>query len=136
MLKDRVAYYHDHCNLNCAEIMLHCANDEWNLDLDEKTYKAIACFGGGAASGKFCGAIAGSLAAIGEKYINVKFRNTEGLKDKVQAFVAACEEKLGSLDCAVLKEKYNVNNSCQPTIELVAEILQSEIDKIENAKAE
>ena len=136
MLKDRVAYYHDHCDLNCAEIMFHCANDEWHFDLDDKCYKAIACFGGGAASGKFCGAIAGSLAALGEKYINCTFRKTEGIKELVKGFITECEEKLGSLDCAVLKEKYNVNNSCQPTIELVAEILGGYVEKLDSEKAE
>jgi len=137
MLKDRVAYYYDQCDTNCAETVLKCANDEWNFDLDAKSFKAIACLGAGACCGKFCGAIAGGLAALGEKYIDVCFHKTEGLKDLGKRFVLECEAKLGSVDCDVVRPKYRTEDKrCRETIEIVAQILQSIVNETDGDKAE
>ena len=135
MLKDRVPYYYNLCDCNCAETMLHCANDEWNLNLSADAYRAIAPFGGGCGCGEFCGAIAGSLAALGEMQIKNRAHVTEGFPELCDEFTRACEEALGSLQCEKLKELYRTEEErCIKTVLLTAEVLQQQVDAMNKAE--
>lgn len=44
---------------------MHATNEEYNLNLSEKTLKVIAVFGGGMATGDVCRVITGSIGLIG-----------------------------------------------------------------------
>lgn len=131
MLEDRVLYYYDQCDTNCAETILHAANDEWNLGLDEKSYKAIAGFGAGCGCGKFCGAVAGSLAALGESFIHISAHKTEGFPELCADLTQKMEAGLGSLECERLKEMYRTEEfRCRKTLQLAGGILQKEMDAL------
>ena len=135
MLKDRVPYYYNQCDCNCAETMLRCANDEWNLNLSADAYRAIAPFGGGCGCGEFCGAIAGSLAALGEMQIKVRAHVTEGFPELCAEFTQACEASLGSLKCEKLKEMYRTEEErCIKTVLLAAEVLQKQVESLNKSE--
>ena len=125
MMKDRVRYYYNCCDCNCAETLLHSGNDEYHLNLGPEAYRAIAGFGGGIGCGNFCGAIAGAIAVLGERRISTSAHSTEGFGAECAAFLAMAEQKLGSLLCNDLKAKYRTDaERCLKTVELAAEALE------------
>ena len=125
MLKDRLERYYLQEDMNCAETMLRAANEEWKLGLDEKAYRAVAGFGAGCGCGRFCGAVAGGLAALGEERIQARAHATPGFGEQCAAFVNAVETQLGSVECEELKKKYRTEQlRCLRTLELTAEVLQ------------
>jgi C_GCAxxG_C_C family probable redox protein len=66
MLIDNVnKYYTKQYDLNCSEVMIYAASDEYNMNLTSETFKAMSSFGGGMGIESICGAITGSLAVIG-----------------------------------------------------------------------
>lgn len=132
MLKDRLEYYYLVSDMNCAETILHAANDEWDLGLDAAAFKAIAGFGAGCGCGRFCGAVAGGLAVLGEMEIRGRAHATEGFAALCAALVNEVEEALGSVQCEELKAKYRTEERrCIKTLELAAEVLQKYVDKLQ-----
>lgn len=130
MLKDRLEYYYLKSDMNCAETILHAAADEWNLPVDQSAFKAIAGFGAGCGCGRFCGAVAGGLATLGQMHIDTRAHATEGFADRCAAFVEAAEAYLGSVQCEELKAKYRTEECrCLKTLELAAEVLEQHAAK-------
>lgn len=132
MLLDEVLKYYADQDCNCAESLLHGANDYYNLGLTDDTFHAIGGFGGGCYSGRLCGACAGSVAAISKKYIATYAHNEQKACDRVTAFVSAFQETLGSDICKELKDMYwdnETNKHCIKTVTLAAGVLQKQMDK-------
>ena len=72
MLVEKAKNYYANHNYNCGEAILLAANDVYQLGLSQEDTKLVAGFGGGMGVGGTCGALAGSLAVIGKKYIEKK----------------------------------------------------------------
>jgi len=131
MLKDRLEYYYLQSDMNCAETILRAANDEWDLGLNTTAFKAVAGFGGGCGCGRFCGAVAGGLAVLGEMEIQGRAHATQGFSDLCAAFVNDIEVTLGSVQCEDLKAKYRTEERrCIKTLALASEVLQKYVDKL------
>jgi C_GCAxxG_C_C family probable redox protein len=125
MLMDKInKYYTKEYNFNCAEVMIYAANDEYNMNLKSETFKTMASFGGGMGIESVCGAITGSLAVIGILFTKEKAHEGDKVKKLCQEFFQKFEEKLGTTNCAKLKEKYKKEDiGCRVMIETAAEIL-------------
>ena len=106
MLRDTVMKYYLENDYNCAESLLRGANEYYGLGLDEKALLAIGGFGAGCYAGRLCGACAGSVAAVSSKYIHTRAHAEELARSRVEAFMKAFAETLGSDLCAELKERY------------------------------
>ncbi|AWI07042.1 C-GCAxxG-C-C family (seleno)protein [Clostridium drakei] len=131
MLKDTVRkYYDEEYNLNCAETMIYGANEEYNMQLDKKTLKTMAAFGGGMGIESTCGVISGSLAVLGILFTKVRAHESEKIKELSQEFFEKFEEKLGTSECAILKEKYrNDEIRCIIMVDTAAEILEGIVER-------
>lgn len=110
---------------NCAETLLNAANEEYNLELDEKTFKAITPFGGGFYCERTCGAFSGSLVAIGAMFTEDKPTANQKIKDMSKELVEAFEKEFGTLNCAKIKEKFrDEEKGCAPVMLRAAEVLE------------
>lgn len=134
LIEKAMKYYDKSYDLNCAETMLYAANDEYGLDLDKKALKTMAAFGGGMAVESVCGAISGSIAALGVLFTKERAHESDRIKILAKEFIYKFYERLGSDNCKILKDKYrNDDIRCSRMIEVSAEILDEivrrELDK-------
>jgi C_GCAxxG_C_C family probable redox protein len=125
MLKDMVEkFYSEKYNLNCSETMIYAANEEYHMKLDKKTLKTMAAFGGGMGVESVCGVISGSLAVIGILFTKERSHESEKIKSLAQEFFKKFEDKLGTSECKILKEKYrNDEIRCSIMVDVAADIL-------------
>ena len=133
MLKDTVMKYYLEQDYNCAESIIRGANEYYGLGLDEKALLAFGGFGAGCYAGRLCGACAGGIAAVSSKYIHTRAHAEELAQKRVEAFVKAFMEILGSDLCADLKEHYwdgaLDRGRCRKTVELAAGVLEQKMEE-------
>ncbi|MBX4271441.1 C-GCAxxG-C-C family (seleno)protein [Clostridium estertheticum] len=125
MLINKINKYHtEEYNLNCAEVMIYSASEEYNLNLNSETFKTMSSFGGGMGIESVCGAITGSLAVIGILFTKVKAHEGDRVKKLCQEFFKKFEVKLSSNNCETLKAKYRKEDvGCIVMLETAAQIL-------------
>ncbi|HEY8891622.1 MAG TPA: C-GCAxxG-C-C family (seleno)protein [Clostridium sp.] len=125
MLMDKInKYYTKGYDFSCSEVMIYAASNEYNMNLQSETFKAMSSFGGGMGVESVCGAITGSLAVIGILFTIEKAHEGTRVKKLCQEFFQKFEEKLSSNNCEKLKEKYKKEDSgCRVMIETAAQIL-------------
>lgn len=126
MLRDRVKDYYIDQDFNCAEAILHAANDEYALNLTDESFKLVGGFGGGMGCGHTCGALCGGIAAVGQITINGKAHTTDGFKDTCTRLVQDFNTVLGSENCDELKAKYKKDDvRCLEAVYLAADVLEN-----------
>jgi C_GCAxxG_C_C family probable redox protein len=125
MLMEKInKYYTKEYDLNCAEVMIYAASDEYNMKLKSETLKTMSSFGGGMGIESVCGAITGSLAVIGILFTKEKAHEGERVKNLCKEFFEKFEVKLSTNNCGSLKAKYRKEDiGCRIMIETAAEIL-------------
>lgn len=130
MLKETaMKYWTDKYDLNCAECIIYAANEEYNLNLSEKTLKVMAGFGGGMATGDVCGVITGSIGVIGIIFTEVSGHKSPIVREMTKELINNFKEKLGYTKCIDLKKEYKDVKKCTLMIETGAEILEEIILK-------
>lgn len=91
---------------NCAEKILYGANKAYQLNIEEKSLKLCAAFGGGMGTGSTCGAVASALMVIG----CLKTEKVAHQSPEVRAMAIEFQEKykkvMGSINCSDLKEEH------------------------------
>ena len=101
MLMDKInKYYTKEYDLNCAEVMIYAASDEYNMNLKSETFKTMSSFGGGMGIESVCGAITGSLAVIGILFTKERAHEGERVKNLCKEFFQKFEAKLGTNNCS------------------------------------
>jgi len=126
MLRDRVKAYYIDQNMNCAESILHAADDEYSLGIAEESYRLVGGFGGGMGCGHACGALCGGISAIGQKYIRTKAHDSAELKALCTRLVQDFNTVLGSENCEELKAKYKKDGvRCLDAVYLAADVLEN-----------
>ena len=125
MLMDKVnKYYTSEYDLNCSEVIIYAASDEYKMKLKSETFKAMSSFGGGMAVESVCGAITGSLAVIGILFTCERAHEGDRVKKLCQEFFQKFEAVLNTNNCAVLKANYKKEDvGCRIMIETAASIL-------------
>jgi C_GCAxxG_C_C family probable redox protein len=114
---------------NCAEIMLMAADEQYNLGLDKRFFKAVCPFGGGFQTENTCGALLGALAAIGLMYTEERPTTNDKMKEKTKQFVAEFEKEFGALDCANIKAHHrSETEGCAPVKIRTAEVFERVIN--------
>ncbi|MBU3216551.1 C-GCAxxG-C-C family protein [Clostridium estertheticum] len=98
---EKVVKFHKE-GYNCAESVLKAFNDDTGLDIP---VSIASPFGSGMTVGSTCGAIIGTLMAVGA----LKGRNTSEEKNNSRALsreiINKVKEKYGTLECIELKKK-------------------------------
>ena len=125
MLLEKVRkYYNSDYKTNCAESMLYAANEEYNMNLCKETLKTMAAFGGGMGVESVCGAITGSLAVLSVLFTVNTGHESDRVRNLSKEFFQKFTAKLGTDNCAKLKETYFTNDDkCSFIVDTAAEIL-------------
>ena len=125
MLRDKVKKYYMEQDYNCAETILRCINEEYQLGLTEDDFKMVSAFGAGMGCGSSCGALCGAMAALGRLLVKTRAHATEGFKDVCGDYVAAFRDKLGNIDCSELVKVYKKEDvRCLETVCLAADVFE------------
>ncbi len=116
MLKERaLRHYEDDCG--CAACILLACGEEYGKDISSDCLKSCESFCGGLGVGSLCGALLGSLMAIG---IFCEDISTDKL-----IFMDKFNSRLGSMLCSKLR----TSDGCGHIIEISCDILSELIDK-------
>lgn len=115
---ERVIEFHKE-GYNCAESVIKAFNEDTGLDIP---VSIASPFGGGMSVGSTCGAITGTLMAVGA----LKGRNTNEEKNNsrilAKDIITQVKEKYGTLECIELKKK---GVTCKEIIEYTYSILKA-----------
>ncbi|MDK2962800.1 MAG: hypothetical protein PWQ29_194 [Verrucomicrobiota bacterium] len=122
-------------DLNCSETILYAADEVYGWNLPHEALLLAAGFGGGiGGQEKLCGALSGGVMALGRLFVHKHAHESDLLKTIIQEYFALFEEKMGSIDCAPLREKYHTEqDSCKKVIQTSAFCLDRVIDKYREA---
>lgn len=125
MLRERAEYYYNNFNYNCAETIIHAANDVYQLGMSEETMKIVGGFGGGMGCGQACGALCGGVCVISQAKIETTAHEAPELRASTTKFVAAFRRILGGTLCKELMPKYKKPDTrCLETILLGCDALE------------
>lgn len=131
MLIKKAEFYYLNQGKNCAEAILMSANDVYNLGLNETDISLFTGFGSGMGFGGTCGAATGGIGVLSRLYSS---KPKDEFKAICADFIAKFKEKLSSIECNVLSEKYKTEETrCVKTVVLAAEVLENYINEL-NAK--
>lgn len=110
-------------DLNCAEKMLYGANKVYDLGINRNDLKLAAGFGGGMAVGITCGILTGGVMALSKAFIEDRGHEGTLLKMIEAEYINKFNEKMKSLNCDSLVEKYrHPENGCDYLIFEAAKI--------------
>lgn len=125
MLKDLLLNeYGNEQGYNCAEKILHGANEAYKLNLDKKFLKLAAGFGGGMGIESVCGALTAGIMVLSHLFVSHRAGESTRIKELTSEFLNKYEREMGSINCAPLKEKYRDEvKKCGDVIIKAAEIL-------------
>ena len=131
-LGEKAKEYYLEQGLNCAVSVLLAANDTYSLGLKKKDAQLITAFGGGMGCGNLCGALAGSMAALGKVFLAEDEMYKPDFKDVCAGFVAKFNEKWGTTLCAPIKEvnATDPRTRCSVTVLETGNLLQEYIDEL------
>ena len=129
-LGEKAKEYYLEQGLNCAVSVLLAANDTYNLGLKKQDAQLITAFGGGMGCGNLCGALAGSMAALGKVFLAEDEMYKPEFKDVCAGFVAKFNERWGTTLCAPIKEvnATDPRTRCSVTVLETGNLLQEYID--------
>ena len=140
MLRDQVKKYIEHelqygdkrelYHYNCAQAILHGANDYYNINLDPKALKMIIPFGGGMQTENTCGMLTGGVAAIRVLFAEDMPTNQLKLKEITRYWIKQFESEFQDTNCSVIKGINLTNNEgCANLILKAADILEKVVKK-------
>lgn len=111
---------------NCCQAVLGACCDNFNLD-PETAYRLGAFFGGGMRRGEVCGAVSGTLMALGLQYGDEDNRKSLKSLDFMKAF----REQYGSMLCKELlgEDGKKKKELCPVLINFCAAYLEKEFAK-------
>lgn len=94
---------------NCAEKILYGANQVYGLELSDNSLKMAAAFGGGMGMEATCGVITAGLMVLGMLHTETVAHKSETMRPIANRFLEMYMDKMGSLNCKVLKETYKTD---------------------------
>lgn len=118
-------------DLNCAETLLHAANETQGWNLPPEALRLASGFGGGVGGQELlCGALAGGVMVLGRLFVRERAHESDRIKAIVQDYCAQFEEEMGHLDCAPLKRAHRTeSDGCRNVILASARCLDRVIEK-------
>lgn len=117
---------------NCAENLFRSACKKYQIDVPEAFVQAIIPFGAGMQTKNTCGALLGSLAALGMIYGEQKPTYNKKMKAAVSKYVELYLEKFGSMKCEIVKPKFmDEQESCTPVKVEAGKLLDYVVDHID-----
>lgn len=112
MLIDTVKKYRnkDLYDLSCSETIMYACNEEYNLNVDTTTLRAMAPFSGGMFIGDLCGCLSASLAVLGIMFTNNVAHDSDKLRTLSLEMISRFQNRFETRICEPLKEKYRTED--------------------------
>jgi len=122
-------------HMNCAEALLRAANDKYDLNLSDESFRMLQGFGAGFYSGRTCGAFSGSLAALGVMYTQERPSDQAKMTRAAKLLVEEFEKEFGSLDCEyIVAHHRDPVTACNPVKIRAGEVFNRVVEAMENSK--
>lgn len=135
MLKDLLPKYYFDGNYNCAETIIHAANDYYNLGLHDRDMIMLGAYGAGIQTGNTCGAVLAAASVLSMKYVEAKAHESADIKPVVGLLMKKFKAEWGSHLCKDIKAQFfKPEYRCQVTIEKACDILENVIAEYEASK--
>lgn len=135
MLKDLLGKYYFEQNYNCAETLIHAANEYYNLGLHDHDMIMMAGFGAGMQTGNTCGAVLSCISILSLKYVEAKAHESLDIRPVATQLTRKFKEKYGSTLCKDIKpQSFKPEYRCQKTIKTACDILEDVIAEYEKEK--
>lgn len=129
-LKDYVRNYYFQQNYNCAEAIIHAANDYYQLGLHEKDMIMVAGFGAGLQTGNTCGAIISSICVLSLLFVKRNAHEGNTITITSAKFINRFKEKYHSTLCKDVRPQSFVKEiRCLNTIDSACDILEEVVDE-------
>ncbi len=118
-------------DLNCAETMLHAANELHGWNLSHEALLLSAGFGGGVGGQELlCGALVGGVMALSKLFVRDRGHESDLIKTIVQEYFSLFKEEMGHTDCTPLKKVYRTETKgCRKVILASARCLDQVVEK-------
>ncbi|MCR5067306.1 MAG: C-GCAxxG-C-C family protein [Erysipelotrichaceae bacterium] len=134
MLRDEVIRYYYGANgydYNCAEAMLHAADDYFHLNLPQEMFLGASGFGGGCFHDEMCGSLNSAITVLGLLYsVDGHGHQSKLLTQLEMELLNRFEERFHTTHCKQLKrENYIPVRKCENIIVVCADILEEIISK-------
>lgn len=133
-LKETAEKYYKIEDYNCAETLIHAANEYYDLGLHEEDMKMMAGFGGGMFVGSTCGALVGATAALSRLIVKDRaHRELDQIRPACQRLYRNFRTGYGqeSTLCKDLKPHWHsAEEKCWPTVARACEILEETADQL------
>lgn len=125
MLKNLIqAGFGEKEDYNCAEKILHGANEAYNLGLSQQTLKVSAGFGGGMGLGSVCGTLTAAVMVLGTLFVHKSSHESKRIKKLTQEMLTSFHKEMGHTNCSQLKAQYRTEKEkCLQVLVKTAEIL-------------
>lgn len=124
--------YYELEDYNCAETLIHAANEYYHLSLHEEDMKMMAGFGGGMYTGMTCGALTGCIAALSKIIITTKAHESQDIRRVVQSCIRHFKQNLQGTQCVEIKPiHHQPDTKCLPTCLLAAQALEQTIQEFQ-----
>jgi C_GCAxxG_C_C family probable redox protein len=129
-LKDHIRDYYFQQNYNCAEAIIHAANDYYQLGLHEKDMIMVAGFGAGMQVGNTCGAIISSISVLSLLFVEKRAHESKDITVTSAKLMRRFKEKYNSTLCKDIKpQSFQKEIRCLNTIDTACDILEEVIDE-------
>ncbi len=130
--EDCIRKYYIEENYNCAECLIHAANEYYGLNISDEDMKMFGGFGSGMYAGIVCGTLVANVAILSKMVIKNKAREeTKEILPIINGMVNDFNEHLDGLSCKELRPKYYTReDSCLKTVLLAAEVLQKAVSEV------
>ena len=135
MIMDAAGMWYRDKDRNCAEALLCAGRDCYQLELSSEALRAAGGFGGGMGIGSVCGALTGSLMVMGPLFVAERSHESEDMKEVRQWFFELAQQRLGSIDCESLKDRYyHEDTKCLEVVRLAAQILHETAEQFSHLR--
>lgn len=125
MIRDYVRKYYLDQDNNCAEALLHAADEALSLHLSPEAYRLVAGYGGGLGCGDTCGAICGAVAVVSYLLVGESAHSTPGFRTACADCTHAMREAFGATSCVSIAPRFKSKETrCLPTVERAADVLE------------
>lgn len=119
-------------HMNCAEVLIRAANDQYDLKLSDDSFRMLQGFGAGFYSERTCGAFSGALAALGVLYTEERPSDQAKMTRAAKLLVSEFEEEFGSINCDYIKAHHrDPVSACNPVKIRTAEVFNRVVEAIE-----
>jgi len=131
MLGEHARKLYIQSDLNCAEAVMRSADEVYKYQFPDECYHMIGAFGGGCSVGDLCGAVAGSVAVLGNEFIAESAHSTPLLSDRIRAFMNEFGKEFSSFSCRDIKPVCisRDEDRCALAVQKAAECLELILDR-------